>query len=319
MQRYIGALILSVILSLVGYAIAVFWSGSDETLQAAARLSLPMWALVLLLSVLNYVLRFVRWEYFLRKLDTPRIPQGHHFLIYLAGFALTTTPGKAGEAVRSFYLKPYGVGYGQSLSVLFVERLMDLLAVVLIALLAANYFDDPRYGTAAWASAAVVLALLPLIHYYPLWDWIESKAAAISERLGSGVTKLVVMIKDSAILLKNRLLYGGLILAIVAWGLEGFGFYLVLYSLGVEVDVMVAVGIYSIAVLVGAISFLPGGLGGTEAVMGLLLLAVGTDKSSAVAATLICRLATLWFAVVLGIGALAGVMRSDVQKSFVAK
>ena len=127
------------------------------------------------------------------------------------------------------------------------------------------------------------------------------------------------MINDSAVLLKNRLLYGGLVLAIFAWGLEGYGFYLVLDVLGLEVNPLVAVGIYSIAVLIGAMSFFPGGLGGTEVVMGLLLIAVGADNATAVAATLICRLATLWFAVVLGLGALAIVARSDVQKVFAAR
>jgi hypothetical protein len=38
----------------------------------------------------------------------------------------------------------------------------------------------------------------------------------------------------------------------------------------------------------------------TEAVMALLLIVVGADTPTAVAATLICRLATLWFAVIIG-------------------
>ena len=319
MQRYSRALIVSILLTMVGYAVAVLWSGYAETWQAVSSLGLGMWLLVLLLSFINYVIRYARWEIYLASLDTPSIPRRQHFLIYLAGFALTTTPGKAGEAIRSYYLKPYGVGYGQSLSVLFVERLMDLLAVILIALLSTRYFEDPAYFTAACLAGLVVLAILPLVHYRPLWNWLAVTANNISPKLGNPVNKLVGMINDSAVLLKNRLLYGGLLLAIVAWGLEGYGFYLVLHVLGLEVNPLVAVGIYSIAVLIGAMSFFPGGLGGTEVVMGLLLIAVGADNATAVAATLICRLATLWFAVVLGLGALAIVARSDVQKVFAAR
>ena len=55
--------------------------------------------------------------------------------------------------------------------------------------------------------------------------------------------------------------------------------------------------------LSGALSFLPGGLGGAEAAMIALLVAGGTVVGTAVLATLICRAVTLWFAVVLGIGA----------------
>jgi glycosyltransferase 2 family protein len=319
MQRYSGALILSILLTMVGYGFAVLWSGYAETWQAVSNLGLGMSLLVLLLSMINYVIRYARWEIYLSSLDTPVIPRRQHFLIYLAGFALTTTPGKAGEAIRSYYLKPYGVGYGQSLSVLFVERLMDLLAVILIALLSTRYFEDPAYFTAACLSGLVVLAILPLVHNRPLWTWLAAKANSFSSKLGNPVNKLVGMINDSAVLLKNRLLYGGLVLAIIAWGLEGYGFYLVLDALGLEINPLVAVGIYSIAVLIGAMSFFPGGLGGTEVVMGLLLIAVGADNTTAVAATLICRLATLWFAVVLGMGALAIVARSDIQKGLAAR
>ena len=53
--------------------------------------------------------------------------------------------------------------------------------------------------------------------------------------------------------------------------------------------------------LIGAISFLPGGLGGAEVTMTALLMLNGMDNGAAVAATLLIRLTTLWFAVVLGL------------------
>ena len=56
----------------------------------------------------------------------------------------------------------------------------------------------------------------------------------------------------------------------------------------------------------GALSFLPGGLGVTEAGMLALLgdLATGCSRSVSAAATFITRLCTLWFAVVVGLAAL---------------
>ena len=59
--------------------------------------------------------------------------------------------------------------------------------------------------------------------------------------------------------------------------------------------------VYALAMLAGALSFLPGGLGGAEAVMVAALTLKGVDQPSAVAATIIIRLATLWFAVALGL------------------
>lgn len=319
MQRFTGALIISVVLAVLGYATAIMWSGSEETWQAAGKLGLPLWGLVLLLSLCNYLIRFVRWEMYLSHLGTPFIPRFEHLKIYFSGFALTTTPGKVGEAIRSVYLKPHGVGYRESISALFVERLMDLFSVAFIALFAVSYFDNPMYTTVAWVCGGALLLLMPLIHNQKLWRWISLKSSDIHSKLGVLVHKFTELIESSASLLRNKLLYSGFALAVLAWGMEGLGLYFILQALGVEVSPMIAIGIYSISVLIGALSFVPGGLGSTEAVMGLLLIAVGTDKSSAVAATLICRLATLWFAVVLGMGALLSVTRGNFHKIASAK
>jgi uncharacterized membrane protein YbhN (UPF0104 family) len=55
----------------------------------------------------------------------------------------------------------------------------------------------------------------------------------------------------------------------------------------------------------------PGGLGGTEAVMIGVLLWQQVPMELAVAATLLIRMTTLWFAVVIGMGMLATVASGD--------
>jgi len=79
--------------------------------------------------------------------------------------------------------------------------------------------------------------------------------------------------------------------------------------LGVDIQITFSVFIYSVAMLAGALSFLPGGLGGTEAVMVSLLLWKNVLLPDAVAATVLIRLTTLWFAVILGGIALASSRR----------
>ncbi|QVL49596.1 MAG: flippase-like domain-containing protein [Thiocapsa sp.] len=62
-----------------------------------------------------------------------------------------------------------------------------------------------------------------------------------------------------------------------------------------------------------ALFFLPGGLGGAEAAMVALLVAGGTMFGTAVLATVICRAVTLWFAVVIGVGAVFVLGRRRLQ------
>jgi uncharacterized protein (TIRG00374 family) len=101
-----------------------------------------------------------------------------------------------------------------------------------------------------------------------------------------------------------RLLVAATTLSGVAWAAEAIAFHWMLGWLGVEVPMAFAVFVYAVAMLAGALSFLPGGLGGTEAVMVGLLLWKGVSLPEAVAATVLIRLTTLWFAVVLGVIAL---------------
>ena len=85
---------------------------------------------------------------------------------------------------------------------------------------------------------------------------------------------------------------------------------------GIGIFLGLAVVIYAGTTIAGALSFLPGGLGVTEGAMTLALVegAAHFDRASAVAATLLTRLATLWFAVVLGIGFLALARRRIAQR-----
>jgi uncharacterized protein (TIRG00374 family) len=79
-------------------------------------------------------------------------------------------------------------------------------------------------------------------------------------------------------------------------------FHWILGWMGADISLTFAVFVYALAMLAGAISFMPGGLGGAEAVMVALLMWKGMASADAIAATVLIRLATLWFAV--GIGAL---------------
>ena len=62
--------------------------------------------------------------------------------------------------------------------------------------------------------------------------------------------------------------------------------------------------IYSFATLFGAVTMMPGGVGPTEGSMSGLLAYEGMALPDAVAATLVIRVCTLWFAVAIGAGAL---------------
>jgi len=302
-KRLVRPMLLSILAAVVIYAGAMIISDLNAARGLMSSLGFDGWLLVLGLSLANYGLRFVRWEIYLRSLNS-RVPILHSLAYYLAGFAFTTTPAKSGEAVRSIYLKRHGMTYVHSLAALFSERLVDLVAMVLLALLAALAF--PGYQWTVLAVTLLVTALVPLIHARPMYAFLDRQSTRLPHgRLRTAGSRLLELLRSSSTLLRSAPLYAGVILALLAWGAEGVALHVILQKLEVDTSLGLAVGIYSVSILAGALSAIAGGLGSTEAVMILLLTLTDVDMPTAVAATVICRLATLWFAVVIGSVALA--------------
>jgi uncharacterized protein (TIRG00374 family) len=298
--KKIWFLIASIVVAMGAYLMLSLWAGRAEAVRACERIGAGGLAAALLLSLCNYGFRFARWQIYLHCMER-WIPWKKSLMIYLAGFALTTTPGKAGEMVRSFFLKNRGVPYTDSLAAFISERLSDLLAMFLIALPGVAIY----YGkfTALFALLAAGLLIFILILSQRRFSnaaigWLDSKKGRISRTLKNVFNTLLSANRCYS----AKCFLVTVALSLFAWFSESFAFFLILHWLGTDVSVPLAASIYAIAVLIGALSFLPGGLGGAEAALVALLLLKGVPNADAVVATVIIRLTTLWFAVVLGLG-----------------
>jgi uncharacterized protein (TIRG00374 family) len=300
-RQFLIVLVLTI--GLLG-AMAAF-SDVSEVWASIRSLGWLGWAIILGLSLINYLLRFVRWDFYLRRLGY-QVPLVANLSIYLAGFGFTTTPGKVGEVIRTVYLKPYGVRYIHGLSAFFVERLVDMISMIIVASLAAYAFESTRWLVVL--TFVVSIAFLPMVHSEAVYNFLERRRQGISSlRFRSMGEHLLSLLRSSADLLRSGPLYLGLALGLLAWAAEGYGLYIVLERLGASTPLYLAAGIYGVSVLAGVVSFVPGGLGGTELVMGSLLILTGVDSPIAVSAVIICRLATLWFAVAIGLAFVVGI------------
>lgn len=296
------ALILSVVFSALGYLGFSLWGGWQGVSNAIAKVGILGIAAALLMSLINYGLRFLRWQRYLKSFGHD-IPWKPSLQMYLAGFALTTTPGKAGEALRGVLLKPWGVHYPQSFAAFFSERLSDLFAVVLLTLFGLTSYPDAR-------PMILVGAFLVLLGFAVLSQsrLVELLTHLVPERGGKLVgflRHLLNVLLEAQRCHQLGMLLGATILSISAWSVEALAFYWILNWMGAEISFAFAIFVYAIAMLAGALSFMPGGLGGAEAVMVSLLILKGMPSADAIAATILIRLATLWFAVGIGIYALA--------------
>jgi len=155
--RSISLAIVVTVVLYVGMATLAYWEAFGAAVSALPGL---LWVQVVVLSLLSYFLRFARWHHFIGALGH-RVPIFRNLEIYLAAFALTLTPGKAGETIRSVYLYPYGVSYPHSIGAFVSEQLLDLVAVGALASLAVSMFPKQRlWMFTAIACIAIVILLL---------------------------------------------------------------------------------------------------------------------------------------------------------------
>lgn len=295
------ALILSIVTAAGGYLAFSLWGGWQDVIDAFVHIGLLGTLIALLLSLVNYGLRFIRWQIYLSKLGH-RIAWLPSLRIYLSGFALTTTPGKAGEAFRGVLLKQRNVPFPATFAALISERLSDLVAIVLLTLVGLSEYPQARgmvfVGVLGIAIVLACISSRTVLNYAHQW------AHARTGKLCKLLTQLVHLLREARRCHTPRLLLLATLISIVSWGAEAVAFYLVLEWLGADISFSFAIFVYAISMLAGALSFLPGGLGGAEAIMISLLVLKGMAMPAAIAATVFIRLATLWFAVLIGLLAL---------------
>ena len=294
-------------LPLILLAIAVFagLSGYGEFDEVADQLlSFPPSSLLLALSLAmaNYLIRYLRWVYYLRLLHAD-VPTRVNGLVFFSGLAMALTPGKIGEVSKSFLLRDLArVPVAVSAPAVVMERVTDLLAIAVLSLGALLLLP---FGAAfAFAGVAVlggILFVLPLrpgggrilrLPFIQRWGpFLESSGRSL------------------ATLSLPRPLLIALALSTLAWLSEGVALWVVIRGLDLSLPLANAVPVYAASTLIGAVSLLPGGLGGTEGSMVVILEQLDLPRDGASAATVLVRLCTLWFAFLLGIVSLLWLQR----------
>jgi uncharacterized membrane protein YbhN (UPF0104 family) len=267
------------------------------TLEALATFPPKLLPVIIAATLVNYALRFAKWQLYLRRLAIP-LRVGQSLLVFLAGFTMSITPGKLGELLKAFLVRDLaGTEVGRTASVVVAERLTDVAGLLVLSLLGATVLP---YGGLLLAVVAAGLAGLVLAFRARWPGEALQRLAARAPRLARLAGPLGLFLGAGRRLLAPGLLAGTVALSVVSWFFECLAFHVILQGLGVALSLRVATFLYAFASLAGAVSMLPGGLGVAEGSLTGLLVALGTPLPEAAAATLLVRGVTLWLAVALG-------------------
>jgi len=303
MKRLRTWLIVLALLGVVAYLALKVFSNPEELSQSFAGFEWRLLPLVLLLSFLNYIIRFLRWDFYCRKLAL-KVRRRQNIAIFGAGLVATITPGKAGELVKSFLLKEnLGTAVSRSAPMILVERVLDFISLLLLsvaAMLICSLLKSQVATNNLYLIGASIFLVLLIVGLIIATILVKRNISTRFTRFSRILDWIRHFLTTTRSLFDWRTMIVSLGFSLPAWFAECAGFYFTLRGFGLTLPLAMCVFIYCLASIVGALTFLPGGLGGAEASMIGLLHSYGVASPEAVASTVVIRACTLWFAVLVG-------------------
>ncbi len=252
----------------------------------------------------NYILRFLKWEFYLAKLDIRGVKKVDSFLTFLSGFVLTVSPGKVGEVFKSLVLHDtYDVPMPKTAPIVVAERVTDLIGIIVLIVLGSLGFHGglfvAGFGAALVASLLVVIASRSLsMRIIAFVSRLPGPFRKIGPKLEQAYESLTILVAPKNLILPT-------LLSIGAWSLECLALWVILRGFGEQVSVTLCFFFYATSTLAGAIIPVPGGLGVTEEGLREQMIQAGkVGAATSTAAMMLVRFATLWFAVLIGFLAL---------------
>jgi glycosyltransferase 2 family protein len=305
--------------ALIGVTVVVAMLLLSDLREVGTHLSeFPLYFMfpVLSLTLCNYALRWVKWHLYLKVIGVRDMPKIDSATLFVAGFVLALSPGKAAELLKAAALKMMnGTPVARSAPVILAERVSDGLAMMILAAIGfggmalstqGQQNAVMQYMPAYFIVLGVMIGGIILVQIRPLFFRVLDLIAKIPlvGRLSPIFSDLYT---SSYELFRPIPLAWSVGLGVVSWGAECIAFFLILAGLGFTPGwllVWQAMFILASSSIIGAISGLPGGLGATDfTILGMvnLLILNGNDTGLAGTASLLVRLSTLWFGVSLGL------------------
>jgi hypothetical protein len=311
-----------VVLGLSAYFAYLYSLGLGDVSAALAEVDLAIFGLAFVFSLLDVVFNALSWQTVVRELDC-RISLWDVFSIYMSSIFLNNlipSGSVSGEAGRIYFLSKIA-GNGRleaSTATVAVTRIITAIPFFLGISLGLAYlvlwYEVPNWALTTCFSMVILMASVGLLFlgFCSSESWLlgtvnlvidqveRSFKWSVNRSLCCTITR---QFQQSIFLLRNR--NGPIILssfwAFCGWLSLNLVAYAAFRSLGVEVPIFAIFAVYSVIMVFQTLPLiLPGGLGIVDILMVALFTAVGVSLHDAAAATILARIAQLWFHTLLG-------------------
>jgi uncharacterized protein (TIRG00374 family) len=300
LQKLKKKILISIALAGLLYLGFTIYADFHQVVEAFTNFNWMFLPILLLCSGCNYLVRFSKWDYYLSILNI-KISKIDSLSVFMSGLVMSVTPGKMGELLKAYLVKQLtGTSISKTAPIIFVERITDFVSLMLIALAGAYYYN---YGR----TIVIIVALF----FFIIILFLSNRKIALpilklmekNNFLNKHLLKIHNAYDSSYQMLSPFPLLKMTVVSLFSWFFECLGYYLILrnFPINIHISLLWSAFSYCFAIIIGAISMLPGGLGVTEGSLTFMLIQKGISNQYAVASTFIIRAVTLWFAVLIGV------------------
>ena len=295
--------IIPILVATIGiYAIFLFMSDYNVISEKISNFKINYLPLILFFVSASWIPLIIKWHFLLKNSEV-NIPLTKSIAVWFAGVAFEITPGQIGALIKSQILKTsYNIPRTKTVPIVIVEKVYDLIGAILASVIGIIILGMEIY------LIAIAISVLAFIFFF-----MYHKPA--SELFFNRITKLKFFSKHIEnisgfyeIVQKSTNVRAAticILLALAYWFMVSAAAYYTLISFDVNIlDYLKVLAIYSTSTLLGAISFIPAGIGITEGSIAGLFTLNGIDVSTALILAVMIRIFTLWYSVSVGFIAL---------------
>ena len=288
-----------VLVAAVGiYAIFLFTSDFNIITEKISNFKINYLPLILFLVTASWCPVFIKWHFLLKNCEID-IPLTRSITVFLSGLAFDLTPGKLGALMKSQILKTsFNIPRTKTAPIVLVEKVYDLIGAILASIIGIIILGMDVYLIII---AILVLAMVFFFLYYRPASELFFKRVTKTKFFSKYVENISEFDKIVQKSTNVKVATICILLAVTYWFIVSTAVYYTLIGFDINIlDYLKVLSIYATSILLGAISFIPGGVGITEGALAGLFTLEGIDVSTALILSVIIRIFVLWYSVSIG-------------------
>ena len=291
--------IILVLVAVIGiYAIFLFISDFSIISEKISNFKINYLPLILFLVTASWCPVFIKWHFLLKNCEID-IPLTRSITVFLSGLAFDITPGKLGALMKSQILKTsFNIPRTKTAPIVLVEKVYDLIGAILASIIGIIILGMDVYLIII---AILVLAMVFFFLYYRPASELFFKRVTKTKFFSKYVENISEFDKTVQKSTNVKVATICILLAVTYWFIVSTAVYYTLIGFDINIlDYLKVLSIYATSILLGAVSFIPGGVGITEGALAGLFTLEGIDVSTALILSVIIRIFVLWYSVSIG-------------------